>query len=857
MPEDGRNALPRTIIRRIKLARVTLWWEHAWPALWPATGIAGGYTLTALLGILDSLPAPLAKGLLLLTVGGAATLVYRARHALTLPTWDEALKRLETMNGLAHQPLSAYQDEAAAGTGSDTLWAAHRVWLSKRMSSLRVRHPRPNLAEHDPMALRAALGLSLFVAFIIAGPDAGARLTRSLLPGNFTSEQQGRLDAWITPPTYTGVAPVFLTTTPDERPLQIPTASSLSAQVFGGSTPTITLNNEALEIDARTERNGRAYEARTELTDLTGTTALNIRQEGRTLGEWHFELIPDTLPQVMLLDEIGISTRNSMKFVYALKDDYGVTALKATLALDPIFVHEEAKIFQLGEEPPVRKGFSPLIDGFVAETIETEIDLPLPGVRVTDATETAYKDLLAHPWAGLPVTIQLIATDDAKQEGASRTVTLSLPARRFTKPLAAAIVEQRQRLALSPLNRGSVAGFLNAFTFDEEIFEHDSSIYLGLRAAYWRLVKARRPGDLDGLSTLLWDIALNIEDGDLSVAERDLRAARDALTEALAEGASADEIERLMQELKQALNEYLTQLENRATAGAPPTPQMPGDGELVDRADLESLLEQIGDLARTGARDQAQDLLSALDDILENLNTGEEQQQSLTPGEQELSDAIDRMAEMIEQQRKLMDDTFQQGQQSRQQGQGATAGAEDETQNHDGSGQAAGEAGENQTASDLEGLRERQNTLRKQLEELMGELGEKGQPTPGPLDQADQAMKRAEDRLERGRPGSATGAQGQAIDQLRQGAQALADAMMESMAARGEQSASREGGEETDPLGRPLTPSGNPNADRMEMPDENDLQQARQILEELRKRAAELGRPQSELDYLERLLRRF
>lgn len=869
---NGKDALPPSIVRKIKLARVNLWWERAWPALWPATGVGGAYMLTALLGLHESLPTALTKASLLLTTAGIAALLYRARPAFKWPSWDDALKRLEAMNGLAHQPLSAYQDSAAKDTGSDALWEAHRAWTERRIASLRVKLPRPNLAAHDPMALRAALGLTLIAAIAIAGPQAQHRILTAFVPDNLAAESQGRLDAWITPPAYTRTAMTVLSDETADEPLSVPSASILSVQLFGGKQPTATLGQNALEVEALTEQGNNAYETKATLTEA-GT--LSIRQGGRTLGSWQIDIIEDTPPEVTLLEDITISVRNSMKFVYALKDDYGVTNLKLDLKLDPIFIHEEARIFQLGEDPAPRKGFSPLMDGFVAEKIETEFELPLPGIRVADATETTYRDLLSHPWAGLPVRMTLVATDDAEQTGKSRTFTLSLPARQFTHPLAAAIIEQRQRLALSPLNRGSVAGFLNAFTYDEEIFEHDSSVYLGLRAAYWRLTKARRVGDLDGVSKLLWDIAINIEDGDLSVAEQELRAARDALTQALAEGADTDEIERLMQELKQALNEYLSQLEARAETGTPPPEDMLGKGELVDRGDLESLLDQIGDLARTGARDQAQDLLAALDDILENLNTGEEQQRGLTPDEQALSDAIDQMAEMIEQQRQLMDETFQEGQQPQdpttqglnqdgphqdgphQDGQGAAAGSNGETEKQNGSGQASGEAGDNPTASKLDQLRERQRALREELEELMSELAEKGETAAKALTEADRAMERAEDRLERGRASSATGAQGQAIDQLRHGAQALADAMMESMAARGEQSATREGGNETDPLGRPLSPSGNPNADSVEIPDESDLQQARQILDELRKRAAELGRPQSELDYLERLLKRF
>ena len=43
----------------------------------------------------------------------------------------------------------------------------------------------------------------------------------------------------------------------------------------------------------------------------------------------------------------------------------------------------------------------------------------------------------------------------------------------------------------------------------------------------------------------------------------------------------------------------------------------------------------------------------------------------------------------------------------------------------------------------------------------------------------------------------------------------------------------------------------------VKVPEERDLQRARDILEELRRRLSDMGRPQIELDYIERLLKRF
>ena len=62
---------------------------------------------------------------------------------------------------------------------------------------------------------------------------------------------------------------------------------------------------------------------------------------------------------------------------------------------------------------------------------------------------------------------------------------------------------------------------------------------------------------------------------------------------------------------------------------------------------------------------------------------------------------------------------------------------------------------------------------------------------------------------------------------------------------------------ERDPLGRPLTNGGAYDQNDVKIPDNNTMQRARDILDELRRRAGERDRPQIELDYIDRLLQRF
>jgi hypothetical protein len=102
--------------------------------------------------------------------------------------------------------------------------------------------------------------------------------------------------------------------------------------------------------------------------------------------------------------------------------------------------------------------------------------------------------------------------------------------------------------------------------------------------------------------------------------------------------------------------------------------------------------------------------------------------------------------------------------------------------------------------------------------------------------------------------------QGRALDALRKGAQSLAQSMQQQMGqGQGPGRPGRLGparaNQDTDPLGRPLRGRDYGDDSTVKVPGEIDVQRARRILEELRKRFGDLGRPQEELDYIERLLK--
>jgi hypothetical protein len=124
-------------------------------------------------------------------------------------------------------------------------------------------------------------------------------------------------------------------------------------------------------------------------------------------------------------------------------------------------------------------------------------------------------------------------------------------------------------------------------------------------------------------------------------------------------------------------------------------------------------------------------------------------------------------------------------------------------------------------------------------------------------------MGEAEGALGQGRPGDATGPQGEALQALQQAGQSLMQQMMSGMGYGPGWDPDLMGPNpmlqgKRDPLGRPLPEESRGfDAGDVKIPDESDVQKAKRIVDELRRRAGQRGREAFELDYIERLLQRF
>jgi uncharacterized protein (TIGR02302 family) len=862
-------------------------------AFWPLFVFVSLFFAMALAGVFDRLqPAIGAVMTLVFFLGGALLLIRGLRRF-------QPVSRIVARDALDRQsdlrPLTSLTDRPAdPSRGAQSLWRHHRARLLAELSNLRPPSLRAAWKALDPYLLRVVLPAALAAIAIIAWNDAPGRVSRAISPdyGALMGADDMVVEAWITPPEHTGRAPIFLK--PGLEGVRVPRGSEVTLRTQAHSAPRLVMKGHKTRRQAFLATPDGAYEAKAKVME---DTRLSVRWLGERAA-WKLLASPDDPPTVKFVAIPSIGTQDRIEFTWGATDDYGVTKLELAITL---------------REPDP-----------AAPDAEDRVPVPLPGVAPTEGADTVQLDLTRHRWAGLPVNVRLIATDGAGQEGTSETVPFILPEKLFLEPIArvaqevrvtvlreprayAALAKNEQalqqdalntnagnRLAAAPPGVQKAALMLDAVTLKGEQYLPNIAAFLTFRTAQGVLSAASTKAEADAIDPLLWALALKSEYGSSADALRRLEAFRDAannylaakMAEAMANGGEAP-----------PSNE-----DGQAAAGGPN----------LGGQDFEDMLQALQDLTETGASDQARQLLSDITNMLQNLEfqkgggagkgmpgmPGEkaENEDDVPPEEQELTDAMKRLSDILREQRQLNDDTLAQERGERPSEQpgedtepgeqagtqpGHQPGGEDPTGNQQaGNGSQAGEtpgtgSGETDSAENGETgsgpgqrpseqtLAERQARLGELVEKLarekgLGQGGESGENAlegridPDALEDIRQAQRRAEDALAQGNERRAARNQELATQLLSEQSSSLAKALDDVRAAR---TGEGDPGNATDPFGRNASGGGS-NGENVNIPDAGERQRAKDILDELRRRYND-AEDEEEREYLRRLLERF
>jgi uncharacterized protein (TIGR02302 family) len=850
-PTEGKTTSERMsdAIARLKLtqalqrAQYAIAWERVWPHLARLLTVVGLFLVMSWAGLWVALPAlgrAMALALFVLLAFAASLPLVWFRW----PNREEGLSRLDRGSGIAHRPATALSDTV---TTQDpvalALWQAQRERTIAALKRIRAGLPSPRLRLYDPWALRGLVAVMLVAAYFAAGDERMMRIAAAFDWNGVLTPANIRVDAWVNPPTYTGKPPIILSAAnkeaaalPMSGPLAVPTGSTLIVRSSGGSLDVIAgggVTEVAPKEQAPKGTNEKHF-------SIAGDGTAHVRAPSGQ-PQWRFSATPDRPPAISLAKDPERQARGSLQMSYKLEDDYGVTEARAQFVARPAETAKDAQAARPLFQPP-------------------QFPLVLPNARTRNGVGQTVKDLSEDPYAGADVTLTLTAKDEAGNEGKSEPFNMRLPERLFTKPLARALIEQRRILALDANKNSDVFAALDALMIAPELFTPDAGQYLGLHDVAHQLEAARTDDDLRGVVASLWALAVTIEDGNISDVDKALRAAQDALKQALERGASDEEIKKLTQDLRQAMENYLRQLveqfrNNPQQLARPLDPNT----KMLRQQDLNNMIDRMERLSRQGDKEGAQALLDQLQQMLENLQMAQSQ-----PGDSDMDQMFNELDDMIRKQQQLRDKTFKQGQDSRR----------DRMRGKQGNDQNMGDL-----RQDQQGLRDRLKKLQQELakrgmgqqgqqgqkgdRDQQGQQGQKGDQDQGDddgdgLGQADSAMGDAGDKLGEGNADGAVDAQGKALEALRKGQQKLAEAMQQGD-GDGQNPGERMGRQQagpngTDPLGRPLRSHEYDELSKM-IPGEIDVQKVRRILEELRRRLADPSRSQTELDYIERLLK--
>jgi len=541
-------------------------------------------------------------------------------------------------------------------------------------------------------------------------------------------------------------------------------------------------------------------------------------------------------------------------------------------------------------------GVEALVFAFAAEAggAAEEIEIPAGSVTVAgeDGLQTLRLDLSRHRLAGDRVEARLIAVDALGQRGASGDIALTLPQRVFLDPLARAVASERRRFLTdeaeyAPMpDLASVITLAGAFLDDEPErrierappgvqrlalaldavsdaphgYFDDPVVWMGLRTALQQVRRAREREALGHLDEDLWQIALRAELGSLADAEEALRAAEQALMDALARGADPIELAALFDAFERAVQVYMQALAREAAEAGRFAEGGPSGGGMsgMDADGLQALLDAIREAAELGDETGSRRALAQLTEMLRNmqitLSQGGRGEGQDSPMARALREALEELSEAIGEQRALTEDTFNRDRQSggggapRPPGADAMPGDEEAGDAEEGEGAGGEEQEDAQGAGPgFRDLAERQRALEEGLDAAQNALdgAAAGGEARAALDEARRAMEEAARALGEGDGEGALSQQDDALRALREASREAAEALEREAAGDAEGA---------DPLGRGA--AGGTNGETT-VPSEAERQRAREILEELRRRAAERGRPQEELDYIDRLLERF
>ncbi|MGH1377687.1 MAG: DUF4175 domain-containing protein [Alphaproteobacteria bacterium] len=813
---------------------------------------------------------------------------------LSFPKRKQIDQSLENTSGLPQGHIAILDDTLANPKThlSRGLWEENQKQILKSLFLIKSPKKRAILSREDPSAIRFIAILVFVSGMMVSGPQWHDKITNGIIPitPNHIVSNGNVTNLWITPPSYTGIGKQHIigANIGNDNALNIPEGSDIRIRlhsVLGKHIPPHLNNGD--DITPMKYLGSGLYSIEDKIKNGDN---LSVTQGYFPRARWSYNYIIDTPPEIsndnkqannptsiedtnndkntLNPDSKENDTNkaelplyefidgNQIRFPTLVKDDYGVKEIHMRMDIDKIV-----------EEKPL---------GNHVEEYRLIMSQPNTEFKISPIFNMTW-----HTWSGLPVTFEYTAIDHKGQKTKLDKIHLILPEREFEHPMAKSLISMRKRLAWDYRDSFiDVALNLKSLLNAPEYFQNNPVIYLAIKTSSARLIHVNNKDQETRLEAaqevikLLWNAALVVEDGNLSMAVRELREAQSALENALRDpNASDDEISKLMNNLRDKMANYFAEKQRdmqKRMAEGEKFPEISPDqfNSIISPDTLSKIVEEIESALRSGDEKKAQELMSKLQRMMEMMDDSGASQlpsdmQAMREGINELQELIERQEQLLEQTKKLARTEYLREEQNKTNPRNLPS-IEEMLKEFGMTGippTPKRQAPENDKPSSekITNKKVEQAALRYILGQLMLEISEKIDEIPEAMGLAEQEMRKSENYLGESKPNASLPHQGKAIDYLKDSQEELSQEFKQRMQQMVGISMGG-AGQKYDPLGRSYggeENNGKTSDQNVKVPDAAQKKKVDEILKTLRERSGDFERPDDERSYFRRLLRQF
>ncbi len=765
--------------------------EKLWQSFWMVASIALVFVFLLLVNVPQSLGSQWHLALVIIFgVTVLATLVYQFKK-FRFPSRKEVERKIEISNNVKHRPISTTKDKPIGATSD--VWKKHIKRAKNILKKLRIYKPYINVTKQDKFAFRHIALLLAITGLIIAGYDWDIRLKEGFTPEITISSTQASLDVWVDPPKYIDTPAVFLNSASQGLVNKHTTATKGSVLKIRASgyllAPTVTFVNKKYELKKETPKTFTAD------IPLNESGVLNVSNLIGKKYNWAIKVVKDAPPTISL-NTVKSTSIASTKITYIANDDYKISELRGIIT-----AHSDNAAL-LGNDTYY-------------------FSIP---TNISDDEQKYLVDLTSHLWAGKKVNLSIKAIDSFDQESFSSTISFTLPERRFNNPTSRKIALDRKKIIWSSNDKTymEVAKSVTQIASFPHLHKGSAVDFLALRAITRRLMYGiKSTEEKTDVIDLLWDIAINLEDGGLLTAQSDLYRALQDMREALADkNIRNDELQRILQEVQIQMQKYIMAMAMEMNSLIKQGKVMPSvssslANKLSKKLNLSNIMDQIRNLQDANSLEDLRKMAENLQNSLENFSV--EKMNESQKKQMEIMKALENIEKIITDQEKLLSTT-------------------------------------NKT-SDKEKIKKlavKQSFIQDDLTGAIGKTLQAMGKTPENFLTAYKNMSQSTDALKQTFAHTSIIHQQKALADLKKGLDksldALAEALKKSMMSFNFMPQGGKYGDEHDPLGRKM------NTDGTKIPDKIQRRRIQIILDELRKRSNDYSLSPKEREYIDRLI---